>query len=237
LQAIEEYTDLGSGFNLAMRDMEIRGVGNLLGKEQSGFISQVGFETYIDIIDEAVTELKENEFKELFKDDESLKKIGDSIAKKTDYVSSILESDLNALIPKDYIENDTERLNIYKRLYDIKEISKLTPLKSELEDRFGKFGSEVQNLFRQIELKIIASEIGLEKIVINEKILTLYFPFNKDNKIFESEFFNHMVEKLSSTKSRKYSFVNDDDRLIIEIQLERYEDEERLKELQSVLNI
>lgn len=236
LQAIEEYTDLGSGFNLAMRDMEIRGVGNLLGKEQSGFISQVGFETYIDIIEEAVADLKENEFKELFKDEESLKKIGDSIVKKAEYVSTILESDLNALIPKEYIDNDTERLNIYKRLYEIKEIQSLIPLKAELEDRFGKFGSEVQNLFNQIELKIIATEIGLEKITISGRTITLYFPFDKEHKIFESDFFNHMIEKLSSEKSRKYSFVNDDERLIIEVLLEKEDDEEKLTELRVILN-
>jgi len=237
LQAIEEYTDLGSGFNLAMRDMEIRGVGNLLGKEQSGFISQVGFETYIDIIEEAVADLKENEFKELFKDEESLKKISDSVVKKIEYKSTILESDLNALIPNDYIENDTERLNIYKRLYEIKEIQNLAPLKAELADRFGKSGIEVENLFRQIELKIIATEIGLEKINISGKVITLYFPFNKEHKIFESGFFTRIIEKLSSTKTRKYSFVNDDERLIIEVLLESEEDESRLTELQAILNI
>jgi len=237
LQAIEEYTDLGSGFNLAMRDMEIRGVGNLLGKEQSGFISQVGFETYIDIIEEAVAELKENEFKELFKDEESLKKISDSIIKKTEYKSTILESDLNALIPKEYIENDTERLNIYKRLYEINETTKLIPLKEELTDRFGKFGSEVENLFKQIELKIIATDIGLEKITIRNNFLTLYFPQNKEHKIFESEFFTHIIEKLSKDKSRRYSFINDDDSLIIEVILEKNDDEGKLLELQSVLNL
>lgn len=237
LQAIEEYTDLGSGFNLAMRDMEIRGVGNLLGKEQSGFISQVGFETYIDIIEEAVAELKENEFKELFKDEESLKKISDSITKKTEYKSTILESDLNALIPKEYIENDTERLNIYKRLYEINETTKLIPLKEELTDRFGKFGSEVENLFKQIELKIIATDIGLEKITIRNNFLTLYFPQNKEHKIFESEFFTHIIEKLSKDKSRRYSFINDDDSLIIEVILEKNDDEGKLLELQSVLNL
>jgi len=237
LQAIEEYTDLGSGFNLAMRDMEIRGVGNLLGKEQSGFISQVGFETYIDIIEEAVADLKENEFKELFKDEESLKKISDSVVKKIEYKSTILESDLNALIPNDYIENDTERLNIYKRLYEIKEIQNLAPLKAELADRFGKSGIEMENLFRQIELKIIATEIGLEKINISGKVITLYFPFNKEHKIFESGFFTRIIEKLSSTKTRKYSFVNDDERLIIEVLLESEEDESRLTELQAILNI
>lgn len=237
LQAIEEYSDLGSGFNLAMRDMEIRGVGNLLGKEQSGFISQVGFETYIDIIDEAVAELKENEFKELFKDEESLKKISDSITKKTEYVSTIFESDLNALIPKDYIDNDTERLNIYKRLYEIKEIPKLNPIKEELIDRFGKYGSEVENLLKQIELKIIASQIGLEKIIIREKYLTLYFPANKEHKIFESDFFNRIIEKLSTTKSRKYGFINDDDRLIMEVVLNKHDDESRLLELQTILNL
>jgi transcription-repair coupling factor (superfamily II helicase) len=237
LQAIEEYTDLGSGFNLAMRDMEIRGVGNLLGKEQSGFISQVGFETYIDIIEEAVAELKENEFKELFKDEESLKKISDSITKKTEYKSTILESDLNALIPKEYIENDTERLNIYKRLYEINETTNLIPLKEELTDRFGKFGAEVENLFKQIELKIIATDIGLEKITIRNNYLTLYFPQNKDHKIFESEFFTHIIEKLSNDKSRRYSFINDDDSLIMEVILEKNDDEGKLLELQSILNL
>jgi len=237
LQAIEEYTDLGSGFNLAMRDMEIRGVGNLLGKEQSGFISQVGFETYIDIIDEAVAELKENEFKELFQDEASLKKISDSITKKTEYVSTIFESDLNALIPKEYIENDTERLNIYKRLYEVKEIAGLNPIKDELIDRFGKYGSEVENLLKQIELKIIATGIGLEKIIVREKSLILYFPINKEHKIFESEFFTNLINKLSTEKSGKYSFINDDDRLIMEVILDGYEDEERLLELHKILNI
>lgn len=237
LQAIEEYSDLGSGFNLSMRDMEIRGVGNLLGKEQSGFITQVGFETYIDIIDEAVAELKENEFKELFKDEESLKKISDSITKKIDYLSTILESDLNALIPKDYIENDTERLNIYKRLYDIKEIPALSPLGAELEDRFGKYGNEIQNLFKQIELKIIATDIGIEKIIIRDRTLTLFFPFNKEHKIFDSDFFNHIIGKLSSTKTNKYSFVNDSDKLIMEIRLDSDEDDKRLTELQTILNL
>lgn len=237
LQAIEEYTDLGSGFNLAMRDMEIRGVGNLLGRQQSGYISQMGFETYIDIIDEAVAELKENEFKELFKDEEKFRKIRDKINKKIEQVSTILESDLNALIPKEYIENDTERLNIYKRLFEIKELSDLKPFKNELEDRFGKFGNEVQNLFKQVELKIIATEIGLEKIIINNQSLTIYFPVNKEHRVFESVFFNRIIERLSSSKSNKYSFVNDDKKLIIEIRLDSNEDEMRLNELQSILNI
>lgn len=237
LQSIEEYTDLGSGFNLAMRDMEIRGVGNLLGKEQSGFISQVGFETYIDIIDEAVAELKENEFKELFKDEESLKKIGDSVIKKTEQVSTVLESDLNAFIPKEYIDNDTERLNIYKRLYEINEAEKLNPIKDELTDRFGKYGSEVENLLKQIEMKILATKTGLEKITIQDKSLVLFFPVNKEHKIFESEFFTRIIEKLTAAKSGKYSFINDDDRLILEVRLESTYDEARLLELQAVLNI
>ncbi|MBI5403326.1 MAG: transcription-repair coupling factor [Ignavibacteriae bacterium] len=237
LQAIEEYTDLGSGFNLAMRDMEIRGVGNLLGREQSGFISQVGFETYIDIIDEAVAELKENEFSELFKDEKSLKKIGDSIIKKTEYVSTVLESDLNAYIPKEYVENDTERLNIYKRLYEINESEKLNPIKEELTDRFGKYGSEVENLLKQIELKILATNAGLEKITIREKSLVLFFPANKEHKIFESDFFTRIIGKLSTTKSGKYNFINDDERLIMDVKLESTDDESRLLELQSVLNL
>ncbi len=133
LQAIEEYTELGSGFNLAMRDMEIRGVGNLLGREQSGFVQQIGFEMYIDIIDEAVAELKENEFKDLFKDEKSLKKISDKVQAKSEEMFTVIENDINAYIPQEYIENDSERLNIYKRLYDLKKTTDLESIKDELK--------------------------------------------------------------------------------------------------------
>ena len=235
LQAIEEYTELGSGFNLAMRDMEIRGVGNLLGKDQSGFVHQMGFEMFIEIIDEAVSELKENEFKEIFKEEESLKKISEKIKKREEFYPTIVENDLNALIPEEYIENDTERLNIYKRLYEVKTKQELKVIEDELRDRFGGFGSEVGNLLSVIEIKVRATEIGLEKININGSEMLLYFPEEKEHRIFKSDFFNNLVQRLSATKSRKYTFVNNKDKLIVLVNLDYDDEEKRIEEIRKMM--
>jgi len=233
LQAIEEYTELGSGFNLAMRDMEIRGVGNLLGKEQSGFVQQIGFETYIDIIEEAVGELKEQEFGELFKEKE--KTVKQKLSEK-DY--AVIENDLNAIIPDDYIENDTERFNIYKRLYEAKDTDELETIREELRDRFGDFLDDVENLFRIVELKIKATETGLEKITFNKKILTLYFPTEKyiekqDLSVkdkYKTEFFDRFTNKISTARKGKFLIRNNKEKLIIDIELEDIDDTKRLDE-------
>lgn len=233
LQAIEEYTELGSGFTLSLRDMEIRGVGNLLGKEQSGFIQQIGFELFIDVINEAVNELKENEFSELFKE-ESMKKIKD-IQEKSEKKSIIIEHDINALIPQDYIQNDTERFNIYKRLYEIKKTEEIEDFKNELRDRFGNYLEDVENLFRIIEIKTLASDVGLQKINLNENNLQLHFPPEKDHPIFMSEFFNKIIEKASQDKSDKYYFREQDKELVIGIELSHFDDDSRLAEIKKIL--
>lgn len=236
LQAIEEYTELGSGFNLAMRDMEIRGVGNLLGKDQSGFVHQMGFEMFIDIIDEAVSELKENEFKEIFKEEESLKKISDKIKKRVEYEPAVVENDFDALIPENYIENDTERLNIYKRLYDVKSKTELKSIEDELRDRFGAFTSEVENLLSVIEIKIRATEIGLQKINISGDEMLMYFPEEKEHRIFKSDFFDNLVQRLSATKSNKFNFVNNKKRLIILVNLNSKEEDKRIVEIKKLMD-
>jgi len=236
LQAIEEYTELGSGFNLSMRDMEIRGVGNMLGKDQSGFVNQMGFELFIDIIDEAVSELKENEFKDLFKEESALKKLGDKIKKKEEYISTIIENDFNALIPEEYVENDTERLNIYKRLYEVPDSSRLKQIEDELTDRFGKFPDEVANLIRVIEIKLRATDIGLEKINVNGRELTLYFPPEKEHRIFQSGFFSNLISRLSASKNEKYTFINNKKRLIVLVNLDSDDDVSRLEEIRKLLN-
>jgi transcription-repair coupling factor (superfamily II helicase) len=235
LQAIEEYTELGSGFNLAMRDMEIRGVGNLLGKEQSGFVQQMGFETFLDIIDEAVSELKENEFKDLFADEKSLQKVSEKIEKKKEEKQTIIENDLNALIPKDYIENDTERLNIYKRLYALTKIDEVESIKDELKDRFGEFLEDVENLLEIIKIKIIATRTGLEKIRISGNHLELHFPNDKKHRIYESEFFKDLIRKISESKKGKYKFAEEKEVLMIQIKFESFEDKERIKEAKIIL--
>lgn len=237
LQAIEEFTDLGSGFNLAMRDMEIRGVGNLLGKEQSGFVQEIGFDLFISIIEEAVLELKEGEFKELFEDDSSLKKLNETIKKKADEKNTIIESDLNALIPKDYIQNDTERLNIYRRLYELKTLSELDSIKNELKDRFGDYLEDVNNLFRIIGIKIRASGIGLDKIEIRNDTLSLYFPKDKEHEIFRSDFFNNLIDTVSSDKTGRYNVSGDKETLVIKVKLISLSDEEKLNETESVISL
>ncbi|HMQ70498.1 MAG TPA: transcription-repair coupling factor [Ignavibacteria bacterium] len=235
LQAIEEFTDLGSGFLLAMRDMEIRGVGNLLGKQQSGFIQEIGFDLFISTIEEAVLELKENEFKDLFRNETSLQKINESIKKKIEERSTIIENDLNALIPKDYIHNDTERLNIYRRLYELKTEEDLIIMTTELKDRFGEYLDDVSNLLRMIGIKLNASKLGFEKLTIRNRYLTLYFPEDKENKLYHGEFFDNIIQKISYDRSGKYELLPEKDRLVIEIELAGIEDEERLSETEELL--
>jgi transcription-repair coupling factor (superfamily II helicase) len=236
LQAIEEFTELGSGFNLAMRDMEIRGVGNLLGKQQSGFVQDVGFDMFISIIEEAVLELKENEFKDLFANESSLQKLNESIKKKVEEKSAVMENDLNALIPKDYIQNDTERLNIYRRLYELNNKEELKAIGSELRDRFGEYLDDVSNLLRVIGVKIKATELGLEKIIIRNRNLYLYFPDDKEHKIFESDFYRNLIETISNERSGKYNIAPDKERLVIEVRLDSGDDEKRLEEIELLFN-
>ncbi|MCD4665340.1 MAG: hypothetical protein K8R68_08710, partial [Bacteroidales bacterium] len=188
-------------------------------------------------IDEAVTELKENEFKELFKNEKALKKIDEKIQRKIEDKSTIFENDVNALIPKDYVHNDTERLNIYKRLYELDELEKLASLKEELQDRFGDYLEDVENLLEIIESKIIATKIGLEKINLHNKELILYFPQEKEHKIFKSDFFIKLIELISTGKSEKYSISDDKNKLIIRIILNDDEDKNRLEEVRRILSL
>ncbi len=246
LQAIEDLTALGSGFNLAMRDMEIRGVGNLLGKEQSGFVNQLGFDLFMNIIDEAVEELKETEFKELFKNekakdsvdgkqDEKAKNIFSGISEKKIVISTIIENDINALIPKDYVTSDTERLNLYSRLYNFSSSKEVDEFGLELQDRFGEYLEDVDNLLRVIRIKILASGLGLEKMMIREKYMVLTFPASKENRIFESEFFNKIIARISSDRKGKFNILNNKEKLEIEVDLNSVEDKLRLDEIESLL--
>lgn len=179
LQAIQEFTELGSGFNLAMRDLEIRGAGNLLGGEQSGFILEMGFEMYQRILEEAVAELKEEEFNELVEE-----KIGD--LKKAE-VETVIETDIEALIPDIYIEHDAERLDVYRRLYKCESLEDINAMRAELKDRFGEYPEEVEHLFQQIELKEIAAKIGFIKVELNGNILALHFPPPEEKNFYEGD--------------------------------------------------
>lgn len=173
LQSIVEFTELGSGFNLAMRDLEIRGAGNLLGAEQSGYILDMGFETYEIILEQAVDELKQEEFKEFF-DIEKLSK---------PKIEATIDTDIEALIPDFYVERDYERLEIYRRLYKLDDALKINEIRMELKDRFGEYPPEVENLFKLIDLRITASNFFLKGIKISKSNLILLLP-GHHNQIF-----------------------------------------------------
>ncbi|MEO6695642.1 MAG: TRCF domain-containing protein, partial [Ignavibacteria bacterium] len=189
----------------------------------------------INIIEEAVLELKENEFKDLFKSEESLKKLNESIKKKAEEKSTVIENDLNALIPKDYIENDTERLNIYRRLYELKTEDELKILSDELGDRFGEYLEDVKNLLRMIRIKIKATRIGIDKLTVRGSELSFYFPEDKENKIFQSMFFTDLLDTISKSKSKKYNIAPEKEKLIIKINLNSQDDEGRLSEIERIL--
>jgi transcription-repair coupling factor (superfamily II helicase) len=182
LQAIEEFTDLGSGFKLAMRDMEIRGAGNLLGAEQSGFILDIGFEMFQKILDEAVSELRTEEFSDLFPDE------GDVHSKifKNDDIA--VDTEFDAFFPNDYITGDTDRFNYYKALYRTETNSDLEKLISEISDKFGKMPREANNLMFVVKLRIAALNTGFARVSLKNNTLTAEFPAETNAEYYEHAF-------------------------------------------------
>jgi transcription-repair coupling factor (superfamily II helicase) len=178
LQAIQEFTELGSGFNLAMRDLEIRGAGNLLGAEQSGFILEMGIEMYQRTVEEAVAELKEEEFNKLFE--------GQTLRPKAGPAETTIDADIEAYIPDVYVESDSERLDFYRRLYAVTSVNEIRPMKDELRDRFGDYPEEVEHLFGLVELKTIAALAGFVKVELAGRSLVLYFPPASVTQFYES---------------------------------------------------
>ena len=181
LQAIEEFTDLGSGFQLALRDMEIRGAGNLLGAEQSGLIYDIGFELYQKVLDEAVRELKTEEFSDLFEDESSFEDLF-----KNDEVG--IEINEDALIPEDYIETDTERFAYYKKLYSLRKIKELNEIREEFQDRFGKIPQEIENLLFVVKLRIRAIPTGFSKVVLKQNKMVCEFPDDSNVDYYQNAF-------------------------------------------------
>ncbi len=194
MQAIQEFTELGSGFNLAMRDLEIRGAGNLLGGEQSGFILEMGFEMYQRIVEEAVAELKEEEFQEI-RDS----KIIDKRIKKPEIQ---IETDIEALIPDIYVEQDSERLDIYRRLYKCESAEDINAMRIELQDRFGEYPEEVENLFKIVELKLLTGNSGFIKLELSGESLNLHFPSPDEKMFYEGDNapFQKIVSQIQTLK-------------------------------------
>lgn len=188
LSTIEEYSDLGGGFNVAMRDLDIRGAGNLLGGEQSGFISEIGFDTYHKILDEAVRELKREEFKDLFTDQRDEIKSRDCQ----------IDTDFNLMIPDDYVKNMPERLSLYTELSKVENEEQLSLFSEMLIDRFGKYPKEVSTLLSSVRLKWMGKTLGFEKIVLDKGLMKLYFPSDENSALFDSLAFTSLLQFVAS---------------------------------------
>lgn len=190
LQTLEQHSELGSGFQIAMRDLDIRGAGNLLGGEQSGFISEIGFDMYTKILDEAIRELKQTEFKDLFKE---------QLEEKRDFISDCtIDTDLEILIPDSYVESIQERLNLYQELDNITQENKLQEFAAGLQDRFGPAPDPVKDLFTTIRCRWMAIELGFEKMILKEETLRCYFINNPDSPYFESPTFQHLLHYIQA---------------------------------------
>jgi transcription-repair coupling factor (superfamily II helicase) len=188
LQTLEQHSELGSGFQIAMRDLDIRGAGNLLGGEQSGFMAEIGFEMYQKILDEAIRELKRTEFKELFKEE---------IARQDDFVQDCtIDTDLEILIPDDYVESITERLSLYQRLDNCESEEELDFMKQEMVDRFGSLPQQVEDLFITVRCRRLAVGLGFEKMSLKDNVLRCFFINRPDSPYFESNLFKSVLDYL-----------------------------------------
>lgn len=186
ITALEQFSDLGSGLNIAMKDLEIRGAGDLLGGEQSGFINEIGFETYQKILAEAIDELKEKEFKDLYTAPEYQKK---------DYVKEmVIDTDFELLFPDGYVNNITERLNLYTKLNELKTEAELQKFEQELVDRFGELPKPAVDLLNSVRIKWIAISMGLERVVMKKGKLVGYFVSDQQSAFYQSPAFTKVLQ-------------------------------------------
>ncbi len=187
IQALEQFSELGGGLNIAMKDLEIRGAGDLLGGEQSGFINEIGFETYQKIMNEAIDELKENEFKELYSDE-------NKDIEKT-YVKDLqLDTDFELLFPDEYINNITERLKLYNELSLIKDEITLQAYENKLVDRFGPLPKQAISLLNSIKIKWVATQLGIEKLVMKQGKMICYFVSDQQSSYYQSGRFSQVLQ-------------------------------------------
>ncbi len=208
LEALIQFSDLGAGFNIAMKDLDIRGAGNLLGGEQSGFIADIGFEMYQKILNEAMEELRESEFKDLFAErntDQFVNFVKDCV----------IETDLEIRIPDDYVNNVAERLSLYQKLDSLENKAALDKYGQTLIDRFGPLPRTVKELFRSFELRWLAQDLGIERLVMKSGSMVCYFISNPQSPFYDSGIFQHVLKYIQSNpKDCKLSEKNDKLRLL-----------------------
>lgn len=209
LIALEEFSELGDGFKVAMRDLDIRGAGNLLGSEQSGFITDIGFDMYHKILDEAVAELKEQDFKDSFETTE--------IANAQQLIQDCtVETDLEIRIPEEYISDISERLSVYTRLDNLKNDAELDDYVSTLKDRFGSFPEPLDNLIESVQLRWLAIALGFEKISIKNEVMKCYIS-SKNQTYFQSEIFDGILTFIQS-HSHQSSMQERKERLVVSVE-------------------
>jgi transcription-repair coupling factor (superfamily II helicase) len=186
IEALVLFSDLGSGINIAMKDLEIRGAGDLLGGEQSGFINDIGFDTYQKILQEAIEELKENEFKELYPTDNTNPK---------KFVKEVqIDTDFEILFPDDYINSISERLSLYNKLGSLKTEEELQTFEIEIIDRFGQIPSQVEDLLNSVRIKWLSKELGIEKIILKQKRMIGYFVSDQQSEFYQTTAFTKMLK-------------------------------------------
>ncbi|MBP5590191.1 MAG: transcription-repair coupling factor, partial [Bacteroidales bacterium] len=201
LKAIEEFSELGSGFNIAMQDLDIRGSGNLLGGEQSGFIADVGFETYQRILNEAMLELRQEGYSEGnndLKEEEGLDKIIPNHVDKQGFVSDIqIDTDFEIMFPDEYVSSITERISLYKELNDIKNEEELTSYENKLIDLFGPLPKEAKALLDIVKLKWIANKLGMEKIIMKNGLFIAHFVSDPSSSFYRDPIFISLMNYIN----------------------------------------
>ncbi len=195
LKTLEEFSDLGSGFEIAMRDLDIRGAGNLLGGEQSGFITDIGYDTYQKILEEALEELKSTQFKEIFKEENDAKRI---------YVRDVnVDTDLEMHLPTEYVESTQERLNLYTEINQLKSEKEIEEFTSKLEDRFGKIPKPVFNLFNALRLQWLGKRLGFEQVILKKGKLRCYFITDAQSAYYDSPTFQKLFQFIATKGPQK----------------------------------
>jgi transcription-repair coupling factor (superfamily II helicase) len=193
LQAIEEFSDLGSGFSIAMQDLDIRGAGNLLGAEQSGFIADIGFETYHRILNEAIQELKHEEFQQLYQEEES-REATEAFLNLRFVNDCQVDTDLELLFPESYISSISERMLLYRELDNLEDDEALEQFRAQLIDRFGKLPDSTVELLEVVRLRWTAIELNIERIILKSKKMICYFPSDQRSPFYQTTLFGNILQ-------------------------------------------
>lgn len=208
LQTLEEFSDLGSGFEIAMRDLDIRGAGNLLGAEQSGFIAEIGYETYHKILDEAVQELKESEFKDVFQEE---------LEQQKDFVKEVhIETDTEMLIPDSYVSNVQERLRLYTELDQVENEEAIIAFRKALADRFGPVPRQVEEIFEGLRLRWLCRQMGFEQLSLKNQKLRAFFVANEHAPFYQSDYFQQLLKYIAAySLSKKLTLKQSNNHLLL----------------------